>query len=209
MANFDINFSTASIVIGGGTNSVLDFFEYRAIKSVGRSLHTDGNWYVIINFLANDVLNPLRINLASVTNQATWTNTSVGSYQAVTDIQAAIDSYINSVSISAPLGSQVEASSVSVALASDQFTQTVTPNILSTSGANGNLAVPCKSISFASNGTASARLSFNGGVNYVVVPTGTTINMDAGGLNNEYASDKFYWDVTTNAGASLIITYNT
>jgi hypothetical protein len=191
MANFDINFRPASIAIGGGTNSVIDYFEYRAIKSIGRVLHTDGNWYVIINFFSNDGLNPLKINLAQVANQATWTNTSAGSIQAVGDIQTNIDNYIKSVTIDPA-----------------QFTQVITPNISTVTGANGSLATACKAISFASNGTAAALVSFNGGVNYVSLAAGTTVNMDSGGLDNEYAANKFYWNTTTNAGSSLIITYN-
>lgn len=209
MANFDISFSAASIVVGGGESSTLEFFEYRAIKSVGRSLHSDGNWYVIINFFANDVLNPLKLNLAQVTNQPSWTNDSEGSYQAITDIQKNIDTYINSVTITGPLGTQNSADSVSVALASDQMTQSITPNIISVGSANGNLAAECRSISFASNGTANARISFDGGINYVNLPAGTSINMDAGGIANTYPASVFYWDTTTNAGSQLIITYNT
>lgn len=191
MANFDINFTNASMTIGGGLNSNLDAFEYRAIKSVGRSLHTDGDWYVIINFFSNDGLNPLKINLAQVTNQATWTNTSAGALKAVGDIQRNIDDYINSVTIDPA-----------------QFTQSITPTISAVTGANGSLAVACKSISFASNGTAAALVSFNSGVTYVSLPTGTTVNMDAGGFDNEYTAGTFYWNTTTNAGSALIITYN-
>jgi hypothetical protein len=208
MANFDVNFTTASIVVGGGANSVLEYFEYRAIKSVGRSLHTDGNWYVIINFFANDVLNPLRLNLSQVTNQPTWTNDSSGSYAAAADIQRNIDLYITSATITGPFGSQDLASSVSVALSYEQMTQSITPNIISVGSANGDLGVACRSISFASNGTADARVSFNGGLTYVNLPAGTSINMDAGGIANEYPAALFYWDTTTNAGSQLIITYN-
>lgn len=208
MANFDITFRTAAIAIGGGANSALEFFEYRAIKSVGRSLHTDGNWYVIINFFANDVLNPLKINLAQVTNQATWTNTSAGSYQAIVDIQTNIDTYMGTTTIVSPLGVQPVSASIAVALSYEQMTQSVTPNIVSVGSANGNLSTVCRSISFASNGTADAKISFDGGINYVNLPAGTSINMDAGGIANQYPPNKFYWDTTTNAGSQLIITYN-
>jgi hypothetical protein len=65
------------------------------------------------------------------------------------------------------------------------------------------------SISFASNGTADALISFDGGVGYVAIPTGTTINLDAGGIMNRFVQDTFAYDTDTNGGASLIITYNT
>jgi hypothetical protein len=64
------------------------------------------------------------------------------------------------------------------------------------------------SISFASNGTAAALISFDGGATYNAIPAGTTINMDANGLNNFYAANTFGYDTQTNAGSSLIITYN-
>jgi hypothetical protein len=209
MANFDISFSASAIVIGGGSNSGLEYFEYRAIKSVGRSLHADGNWYVIINFLANDVLNPLKLNLAQITNQATWTNDSAGSYQAVFDIQRFIDSSINSVSINSPIGSHVADDSVSVAIATDQFTQRIYPIIIVSLGETSTL-IPndVRSISFASCGTADALVTFDAGDTIVALPTGTTVNMDAGGLNNYYAGNSFGYDTVTNTGAKLIITYN-
>lgn len=90
----------------------------------------------------------------------------------------------------------------------DQFTKIVTPNIIIETIHNDSLGVPCYSISFASNGTAAALVSFDGGLNYKAIPTGTTINMDAGGLGWYYDANMFYWDTTTNAGSSLIITYN-
>lgn len=112
------------------------------------------------------------------------------------------------VTIVSPLDNQVSGKSVSVVLTNDQFKQIVTPNIIIETIHNDSLGVPCYSISFASNGTAAALVSFDGGANYKAIPTGTTINMDAGGLGWTYPADIFYWDTTTNAGSSLIITYN-
>ena len=210
MANFDINFSAASIVVGGGSNSVLEFFEYRAIKSVGRSLHTDGNWYVIINFFANDVLNPLKINLAQVTNQDGWTNDWSGSYQAIVDIQRNIDTYFSSTTIIGPLGQQTENNSISVAISTDQSELQITPVIIISSGdVSTTITDKILSISFASNGTADALVTFDEGNTIVALPTGTTVNMDSGGINNTYIANCFGYDTATNAGASLIITYNT
>jgi hypothetical protein len=209
MANFDIDFSAASIVVGGGANSGLEYFQYRAIKSVGRSLHTDGNWYVIINFFANDVLNPLKINLAQVTNQAGWTNDWSGSYQAVFDIQRQIDTYSANTIISGPLDSLPAVNSVSVAIAIDQFKQEITPTIIISLGETATL-IPSetRSVSFASCGTADALVTFDSGDTIVALPTGTTVNMDAGGLSNYYLADRFGYDTVTNTGAKLIITYN-
>jgi hypothetical protein len=94
-----------------------------------------------------------------------------------------------------------------VSIAAAQFTKTVTPNLILSSAATGSIATTVYSISFASNGTTAALVSVDGGVNYISLPIGTTINLDAGGLNWSYAANKFAWD-TTAVGASLIITYN-
>jgi hypothetical protein len=94
-----------------------------------------------------------------------------------------------------------------VSIAAAQFTKTVTPNLILSSAATGSIATTVYSISFASNGTTAALVSVDGGVNYISLPIGTTINLDAGGLDWSYAANKFAWD-TTAVGASLIITYN-
>ena len=94
-----------------------------------------------------------------------------------------------------------------VSIAAAQFTKTVTPNLILSAGGSGNIAVSVYSISFASNGTGPATISVDGGLNPQLIPSGTTINLDAGGLNWSYAANKFTWD-TTAVGASLIITYN-
>jgi len=94
-----------------------------------------------------------------------------------------------------------------VSIAAAQFTKTVTPNLIVTAGTTGVISAVVYSISFASNGTGPATISVDGGITPLTIPTGTTINLDAGGLNWSYAANKFAWD-TTAVGASLIITYN-
>jgi hypothetical protein len=211
MTTFSVqDYSNTAIQIGAGfkENQSIEFFEYKSMKSIGKMRHNDGNWYVIINFFSNDVLNPLRINLSLVDNQATWTNDIEGADTAVSDIQVWMSTPPVNATIVSPLGTLSVNESVSVALASDQFNQKVTPYIISASGTNGVIGLPCWSISFASNGTAAALVSFDGGSSYVSLPVGTTINMTAGIFNWFYDSNTFNYDTTTNAGASLIITYN-
>jgi hypothetical protein len=94
-----------------------------------------------------------------------------------------------------------------VSIAAAQFTKTVTPNLIVTAGTTGVISAVVYSISFASNGTGPATISVDGGLTPQLIPAGTTINLDAGGLNWSYAANKFTWD-TTAVGASLIITYN-
>lgn len=113
------------------------------------------------------------------------------------------------VNIVSPLGNQKLNDSVSVVLTPEQAAVAISPAIIISSGDTPtSIASPVRSISFASNGTADALISFDSGITYVSIPTGTTINMDAGGLHNYYDVDIFYYDTATNAGSSLLITYN-
>ena len=212
MTTFSVSdFNNTALQIGSGAvrNASMEFFEYQSMKSIGKAFHNDGNWYVIINFFANDVLNPLKINLSLVSNQPTWTNDILGADQAVYDIQSWMSTH--PVTIVSPIGFQSSSTSVSVSIANDQAKLGITPNILISSGDTATVIISSSilSISFASNGTADALISFDGGVGYVAIPTGTTINMDAGGIMNRFVQDTFAYDTDTNGGASLIITYNT
>ena len=111
--------------------------------------------------------------------------------------------------IVAPLGSLSADESVAVALCQEQYTAKVKPGLLISSGdAATTILANLRSISFASNGTADALISVDGGASYIAIPTGTTINLDAGGLGNVYGANVFGYDTATNAGSSLIITYN-
>jgi hypothetical protein len=110
--------------------------------------------------------------------------------------------------IVSPLGIRTETESVSVALSSEQWREIIRPVLIISSGDIPTLitAKP-RSISFASNGTDPALVSFDSGATYEQIPPGTTLNMDAGGIANYYEVDTFGYDTSTD-GASLIITYN-
>ena len=69
------------------TNGVLDVYAVKTIKSVSRGVDASGNSYIIINFIANDKNNSLRINLSEVTSPVTWTNDAAGAATAVSDIR--------------------------------------------------------------------------------------------------------------------------
>lgn len=89
-----------------------------------------------------------------------------------------------------------------------QFGLPVKCNVIAVSGTGATfLNKKTYSISFASNGTGPALVSFDAGATYVSIPAGTTVNMDAGGVNNYYLSGNFGYN-TSAAGASLLITYN-
>jgi hypothetical protein len=111
------------------------------------------------------------------------------------------------VTIVSPIGQLNNAKSIPVTLSSDQESLKITPVIIREQLTASSISDDCYSISFASVGTVAALISFDSGANYVSIAPGTTINMDAGGLNNYYAKDTFYYD-TTSVGSILIITYN-
>lgn len=119
-----------------------------------------------------------------------------------------INGSINANIIS-PLGIRTESESVSVALSYDQWKELIRPILIISSGDTTTAIVDkVRSISFASNGTAPALVSFDGGSSTYPIPTGTTLNMDSGGLANIYPGSTFVYDTLTNVGSSLIITYN-
>jgi hypothetical protein len=108
-----------------------------------------------------------------------------------------------------PLDYRDPEESVSVVLANSQANKEVGVAILTSVGDSMTyINKDVYSISFASNGSADAIITFDGGMDTVAIPTGTTVNMDAGGVCNYYASGRFGYDTDTNTGASLIITYN-
>lgn len=85
----------------------------------------------------------------------------------------------------------------------------ITPKlILSTANTPTLISSAVHSISFASNGTAPALVSFDGGATYKSIVSGTTLSMDAAGVGNYYPSGTFGYDTITNSGSSLIITFN-
>ena len=133
-----------------------------------------------------------------------------GQQELLVRVNSTAAAVASNVTIVGPLDSQPAADSVSVVLSSDQYKLEIVPVILISSGDPQTLINdPVLSISFASNGTAAALLTFDGGSTIVALPAGTTVNMDAGGINNVYPGGIFGYDTNTNTGASLIITYNT
>jgi len=68
-------------------NGVLDVYAVRSIKSVSRAVDAFGNYYIAINFIANDKNNSLRIYLSDVSSPVTWTNNLTGANAALADIR--------------------------------------------------------------------------------------------------------------------------
>jgi hypothetical protein len=131
-------------------------------------------------------------------------------WKVLQGLQSIISSTLN-VAITSPLGQQIMASSVSTVLAAEQANvviSTVAQRYTAADDNAGSTSSTILSISFASVGTADARISFDSGTNYMVLKPGETLNLDAGGVMNYYDGAKISWDTTTNAGSSLIVALN-
>ena len=78
-----------------------------------------------------------------------------------------------------------------------------TPRLITSSNGAGTIPGQPHSISVYNSGNAVGTLTVSGGA-AVNIPVGSTINMDAGGNNNRFASGAF---VYTTAGTTFIIAY--
>ena len=207
-------------------NKILDVYSFKSIKSVSRGVDANGNYYIAINFIANDKNNSLRIYLKDVSDPLTWTNDLIGANAALADIRSwmnevidvQIDQANDSIQIYASdgtdnvpvlVGQRKCSDSLAVTLCQDQAQIEITPNIKISENEIATIINPVYSISFANIGTADALVSFDSGTTQVSIPPGVTINMDAGSLGNFYASATFAWDTQSNLGSKLVITYNT
>jgi hypothetical protein len=155
--------------------------------------------------------NPLPVDAGALTPSAD----GVGIYGSTdggtnwTAVQVDTNGIVSTnTTIVGPTGPQNCVDSVAVTLCTQQAGVQIIPNIQVLSGVIGFLPDAVYSISFANVGTVPITLSFDGGITTVTIPVGVTINMDAGGLGNQYPPNTFAWD-TDFVGASLIITYNT
>jgi hypothetical protein len=191
------------------TNGVVDVYNFDVIKSVSRAVDASGNNYISINFIANDKNNSLRIPLKEVVTPPTWTNDTAGAIQAVEDIRLWMDDVVSAI-ITSPLGQQANNDSVSVTLSTEQANGIVQAGFRRFTNSDSDLTgFPIiLSVSFASVGTANARISTDAGSSYTDLAPGETLNLEAGAVMNYYEGTNIYWDTTTNAGAALLVAYN-
>jgi hypothetical protein len=127
----------------------------------------------------------------------------------IAQLQTTLTADVNIVN---PIGQQDSADSVSTVLSNQQANVIISSYLTRATASDGNAAavasITVLSISFASVGTADARISYDGGTNYVLLKPGETLNLDAGGVMNFYNGRSLTWDTTTNAGSSLLIAIN-
>ncbi len=130
-------------------------------------------------------------------------------WKVLQGLQSIISSVLN-VNIKAPLGQQANADSVSVTLSTDQANGIVQAGFRRFTNSDSDLTgfAVILSVSFASVGTANARISTDAGANYTDLAPGETLNLEAGAVMNYYEGTNIFWDTTTNAGAELLVAYN-
>lgn len=91
-------------------NGVTEFVAYNSIKTIS-PLQLRGDFYIVLHF-TTEIVDSLKINLAKVTNQPTWTNDVVG-------IQTAVDDIINWIGLSGTAMPFVTGQTVSYATGDD------------------------------------------------------------------------------------------
>jgi hypothetical protein len=130
-------------------------------------------------------------------------------WKVLQGLQSIITNALN-VNIVNPLGQQKASDSVSTVLAAEQANGIVQAGFRRFTNSDSDLTgFPIiLSVSFASVGTANARISTDAGSNYTDLAPGETLNLEAGAVMNYYEGTNIYWDTTTNAGAALLVAYN-
>jgi hypothetical protein len=157
------------------SSTLIEYYQYDTFKGISWALDSKG-YYVVINFIANDKNNSLRLYMSDIDNQVSWTDTVTGVSQAVNDISG----WMASTGTVNPVGEQRS------------------PNFNRLSGTTSVISPSVNRISFSSVGTANAT------VNGVVLKPGETINFDAGDPTNYFPAGNFSYNTTT-PGAELIV----
>ena len=177
-----------------------DVYAFESIKSVGFSWDTNGDYYVMINFISNDKNNSLRIYLKDVDPTNVWTNSFAGATYAVNRISEWMDHVIAvDAQIVGPLGFRPMDEAVSVVIANDQEGIARTPGMLrpTTSGNVNAASTSLFSVSVANVGAANGTV-----LDSVTIKPGEVLNFSADAINNFFNS--FAYDAT---GTEFIIIY--
>lgn len=166
-------------------SNLTEFYQFPTFKSVSFAFDTvRSNYYVSINFIANDKNNSLRLYLADITNQVTWTDNAAGAKNAVGDISTWIAAAISPAFSGVPRDASTKR----------------------TTSSTDVIALEVYSISVASVGTGNVTVSSDGSATVSVLKPGETVTYEAGGLNNYFRAGSFEID-TTNVGAEALIIY--
>jgi len=157
-----------------------EFYKFETMKSFSAEVDAKGNWYALINFIANDKNNSLRLYTKNITNLG------------LANTQASTIDLVRTLSSWAGLASAITA------------TVKYPYIIRSTGAALTMIPASVASISFASTGTANATIVVNGTT--VILKPGESASYDAGAVNNYMPAGAFYYN-TSLAGSELLIIY--
>jgi hypothetical protein len=150
------------------TSNNQEFYKFETMKSFSPEVDAKGNWYVLINFIANDKNNSLRLYVKDVTNLG-LPNTQLGA----TDLTRTISQWASS----------------------NNATMTARYPYILTSTAAGSIAGECNSFSIRNAGAAAGTVTLSGGT-AVSIPAGTLLTYDAGGLGCKFYSGAVTWNAT-------------
>jgi hypothetical protein len=161
----------------------VEYYEFPTFKSVSSVFDTvRQEYYVSINFIANDKNNSLRLYLNDISNQPAWTNDAIGAQNAVEQISIWIK---QTVSVVLPTNARV-------------------PRIIRSTGTSSTALPGVQfSVSFASTGTANASITANG--NTVILKPGEAVSYEAGDPNI-FLPGQFLYDTST-VGSELLIIF--
>lgn len=150
------------------TSNNTEFYKFETMKSFSPEVDAKNNWYVLINFIANDKNNSLRLYVKDVTNLG-LSNTQASAIDLVRTISQWASS--NNATMTARY-----------------------PYILTSTGA-GSIAQECNSFSIRNAGAAAGTVTLSGGT-AVSIPAGTLLTYDAGGLGCKFYSGAVTWNAT-------------
>lgn len=196
-------------------NGILDVYAVRSIKSISKGVDASGNYYIAINFIANDKNNSLRIYLSEVSSPVTWTNDLAGANAALADLRNWLSDIIEvqvseandsilvygwdgttNRKIKTDANGELQVDVLS--LPNPGYSRT--PGIIRPTGAGNvnSVAATFYSVSVANVGSADGDVL--GGTNNI--KPGEVLNFSADAVNNYFTS--FAYDAT---GTEFIIIY--
>jgi hypothetical protein len=175
------------------TSSNTQFYKYEGISNV-TWVQSNGDYSVLITY-EDDYF--VRLPLARITNQVTWTNNVAGANIAVDTISGWINAVTSGLATEDTL-QIIEANTTGTSK---------TPGYIISSNDFGAIAIDVTSVSFSNNSSVDADISVDG-VNYTTLPAGVTLNFDAGAISNYYPANTFAYDTASYPGSSIIIIYN-
>jgi hypothetical protein len=162
----ELNTLNGQLQIINGTNQ--EFYKFETMKSFSAEVDAKGNWYALINFIANDKNNSLRLYVKDVTNLSLQ-NTKTSTIDLLRIISQWASTFNNTIVARYPY--------------------------ILTSTAAGSIAGECNSFSIRNAGAAAGTVTLSGGT-AVSIPAGTLLTYDAGGLGCKFYSGAVTWNAT-------------